>query len=100
MKSKDGLVAIEGESLVIRFSHDQLKQSLARSPVLEDFLPHGVSTVAITDPRTWMKEVFFELVEPFPDGTTRVDRMMEKAFRAALESGADGIHISGGVNAD
>lgn len=88
---------VVGDELVIRVPVSTLAK--ATEIMLPDLLMIDPSEypepVKVTDPLEWAEAVVDALTEEEEDGTTRINRMFDEAFKHASEQGADGIEIEG-----
>lgn len=87
-------VSIEDGEVVIRIGIDTLKVAAEACPELEECLGSGyVVAPSITDIDLFAAEVVRELGREAEDGTTPVHILLDAAFVAAAEQGAEGIEF-------
>ncbi|QOT75070.1 hypothetical protein [Cupriavidus basilensis] len=84
---------VVGDELVIRVPVSALAK--ATEIMLPDLLMIDPDLVEVTDPLEWAEAVVDALTEEEEDGTTRINRMFDDAFKHASEQGAEGIEIEG-----
>jgi hypothetical protein len=93
---------IVGKQLVISIGIDTLAHALRVGPVggeitRDDEHPDGwdESKLRVTDPAVFAKEVVHALMDEAEDGSSPVTNLLDRAFRDAIENGAEGIYIRG-----
>lgn len=88
---------VVGDELVIRVPVSALAK--ATEIMLPDLLmidpDEYPEPVKVTDPLEWAQAVADALTEEEEDGTTRINRMFDDAFKHASEQGAEGIEVEG-----
>lgn len=70
-------------------------------PELNEYDPEGgdYKKPIVTDARLFAEAVVAALVDEAENGSTLVTRMFDRAFCAAVDNGADGIHLPGDEDA-
>ncbi len=87
----------ENGTISIEISAADLASAVEGGPALEkyDEATGDFKAPIVWDQQRFARDVFAALSEEEEDGTNRVHRMFDEAFKEALEQGADGISVFG-----